>query len=221
MPFTTPAWQIVFETLKSEPDSGKLSRLASAGPDETELLTLCRDHGILLIVNQAFKGIHQKLFSVSGLERWRTAVATYTLNGLSMHRELQRLMSYFAAVDIPVVPFKGPTLSEKLYGDPALRMFCDLDLLVPPDQVRAMVDLLIEEGYLPIFKPADLHRWLQPKSQHFHCSLQHPSGGWLVEVHWAVFPTWRRALPPAPAVDEWVLLGEGDTVEALLYVRLS
>jgi hypothetical protein len=218
MNLDTPAWRVVFESLKAMPDPDRLRELCAERPDENELYTLCRDHGVLLIVNNALKGILRQLFSSAGLERWRAAVASCTLSGLTMHRELNRLLPLFVDAGISVVPFKGPTLSEKLYGDPALRMFCDLDLLVPHDQVRAMVDLLIEEGYLPIFKPADLRRWLQPKSQHFHCSLQHPSGGWLVEVHWAVFPAWRRALPPAPVVDEWLLLGEGDTVEALLYL---
>lgn len=210
----TPAWQIVFEALKPEPDFGRLEGLSADGLDEHELLATCRDHGLLLIVNQALKGQRQHFFSDRGQLHWRTEVASYTLLGLTMHRELQRLLSQSAAADILVVPFKGAILSERLYGDPALRMFADLDLLVPPDQVRKTVELLIGAGYLPMFKPEMLRRWIRPKSQVKHCILQHSSGRWLVEVHWELFDSWRRIGPPAVVVD----VAEWDALEMLIYL---
>ncbi len=210
----TPAWQIVFEALKPDPDSEKLELIVAEHPDENELLSICQDHGILLIVNQGLRGLHHNIFSADGQERWRSAVATYTLLSLTMHRELQRLLKLSTAANIPVVPFKGPILSERLYGDSALRMSAALDLLVPAGQVCTMVTLLIDEGYLPTFKSKELQQWIHPGSQENHCILQHPSGRWMVEVHWQLFDSWRGL----QSSEVSSALGEGDAVETLLYL---
>jgi hypothetical protein len=218
MSLTTPAWKIVFEALKSEPDSGRLVCLAGEQLDENELFTICRDHGILLIVNNALQGIQRNIFSETALVKWREAVASFTLNSLTMHRELQRLVPLLADADIPVLPFKGPVLSESLYGDPALRMFADLDMLVPRGHVPAAVELLARQGYRLVVDETVLKRWLKPGSYHFHCALQHPSDRWLIEVHWATTSAWRRNPLPDSAINEWKCLEKGQSIETLLYL---
>jgi hypothetical protein len=216
----TPAWKIIFEALKPAQDLARLESLSAEHPDENELLTICRDHGILLIVNQALKGVRHKLFSVGGQEQWYTEAATYTLLGLTMHRELQHLLARFAFADIPVAPFKGPTLSEQIYGDPALRMFADLDLLVLPDHVCATVALLIEDGYQPTFKREELQPWLRPGSQVNHCILRHSSGRWMVEVHWELFAEWRKSYSPDKVENEWHCIDVDDVIDTLIYLCL-
>ena len=211
-------WKIIFETLKPEPDIAELIRLAAEGLNEEELLTICSDHGILLIVNESLKGVIQQIFTVIGLEKWRSAVAASTLHSLEMNRELQRLISLFNKTDLRAVPFKGPMLSESLYGDPLLRMSADLDLMVPRDHVDRAVDLLIEDGYLAEFDREDLQRWLKPNTRFFHCSLVHENRKWLLEIHWSLFAGWRKAHFPQPTGAECFPGGVGDTIETLLYL---
>ena len=212
------SWKIIFEALKPDPDTDKLVQLAAEGLNEDGLLTICRDHGILLIVNESLKGVAQQIFSVKGLESWRSVVAASTLHSIEMHRELQRLTSLFDEADLPAVPFKGPTLSESLYGDPLLRMSADLDLLVPREHVSSLVGLLIENGYLTEFDRGDLERWLKPNTRYFHCGLVSENRKWLVEIHWSLFAGWRKAHFPQSTGVKCFPGGIGDVVETLLYL---
>lgn len=49
---------------------------------------------------------------------------------LSLAGELARIAAAFAEAEIPLLAIKGPVASQQLYGDPGLRVFADLDLLV-------------------------------------------------------------------------------------------
>ena len=210
----TPAWKFIFEALKPEPDIEKLVRLASETLDEQELLTACRDHGILLIVNAALKDAARHIFTTSGLEQWRASVASCTLHSLEFYRELQRLLSLFNEAGIPVDSFKGPILSERLFGDPLLRMSADLDFLVPRDQVAKTIDLMMGDGYQPTFDRSSLDRWLEPNSRYFHCGLLPASQKWLIEIHWALFAGWRKtSVQHKPGAGE-----VADDMETLLYL---
>ena len=214
----TPIWKFIFEALKPESDADKLVQLASEDFDEHELLTVCRDHGILLIVNEALKKAAQEIFTATGLDQWRSAVAASTLHSLEMHRELQQLSSLFDEADLSAVPFKGPTLSESLYGDPLLRMSADLDLLVLRERVAEVVDLLTGNGYLAEFDRTELDRWLKPNSRYFHCGLVSENRKWLVEIHWSLFAGWRKAHFPQSNGMECFPGGVGDAIETLLYL---
>jgi hypothetical protein len=106
---------------------------------------------------------------------------------LLFSRRLTEILDRFETGGIPVVPFKGPLLSEKLYGDPGLRMYRDLDILVPPDQVERARLCLIELGYRPEVDIPHPERF--PPTRHGgELSLIGPSGI-AVDLHWALAPS--------------------------------
>ncbi len=110
--------------------------------------------------------------------------------------ELARLLKDWQAQGIEAIPFKGPGLAVQLYGDPALRHFDDLDILVHPQDFPAAKAHLLAIGY-------------QFREAHpFHETFSHSRGGIesVVEVHWDVtdedFPVridmegiWARRIP--------------------------
>ncbi|PWU02468.1 MAG: hypothetical protein C5B53_01570 [Candidatus Melainabacteria bacterium] len=61
--------------------------------------------------------------------------------------ELLRLNSLFEEHCIPVIPFKGPVLSQLYYGDVFLRESADIDLMVPPEKALQAQKILLAEGY--------------------------------------------------------------------------
>lgn len=65
-------------------------------------------------------------------------------------REIKKLA---AAEGIRIIPLKGAALAFSLYPEEALRPMGDLDLLVPPNQVQALRDLLISHGAIPLHIP--------------------------------------------------------------------
>ncbi len=61
--------------------------------------------------------------------------------------ELIKLLNLLEANQIAVIPFKGAVLAGSLYGNLALREFCDLDILVSKQDVPKAMQLLIAQGY--------------------------------------------------------------------------
>lgn len=88
---------------------------------------------------------------------------------------------------IPTIPYKGPVLSERLYKNPAVRRFLDLDLIVPREHVPRTMDLLAAEGWLPRGEWNDgiLADFLKNDCE---ISVFHPQRPLRVEVHWELLP---------------------------------
>ncbi len=74
----------------------------------------------------------------------------YTANGMRNQlfaEELARLLRLLGEAGIPVIPLKGVTLAESLYGDLGARVCADIDILVPAnDAVRAR-RIILMNGY--------------------------------------------------------------------------
>jgi len=83
---------------------------------------------------------------------WELArvVTTHQLRCEILAQELIRLLRLLSRAGIPTIPLKGVTLALELYGDPALRVCSDIDLLVPPDSAARVIDLIVASGYHPI-----------------------------------------------------------------------
>jgi len=61
--------------------------------------------------------------------------------------ELLQVLNLFSAQGIPAIAFKGPILGELIYGQTALRQFCDLDILIDERNLAKTKQLLISQGY--------------------------------------------------------------------------
>lgn len=74
-----------------------------------------------------------------------------------LHRNAERNLQHTAALfdvmatvedeRVRAIPYKGPTLSYRAYGDTSLRQFADLDFLVLPRDVPTAVDILTANDY--------------------------------------------------------------------------
>jgi hypothetical protein len=76
--------------------------------------------------------------------------ASYHFNSarnLFLTEELLRIIDLFEDHEIPIVPYKGPTLAIQAYGDLTLRSFGDLDIMVHKGNVLKAKDLLTSKGY--------------------------------------------------------------------------
>jgi hypothetical protein len=120
------------------------------------------------------------------------------LYSLVLAGELVRLARFFAEDGIRILPFKGPTLAARAYGNLALRDFVDLDLLLAPSDVARARKLLASAGYhcklplppaqeeaylasigqMPFVRESprilvELHARLMPRDFHFPLTLEH------------------------------------------------
>ncbi len=106
-----------------------------------------------------------------------------------MTRELVEIVDILEGAQIRVAPYKGPTLAVAAYGDPALREFGDLDLLVRSQDVLRVRDLLHERGYRSEYTLAPaLEEALVSSRRHYELPLRDPGRRLLVELHWRADP---------------------------------
>lgn len=102
---------------------------------------------------------------------------------LSLASELARIVEAFRAADIPVLALKGPTVSRQLYGDPGVRVFGDLDLIVDAADTLRGEALLASLGYrdqepMTPAQRATKHRF------HNGTELVNRERGTTVDFHW-------------------------------------
>ncbi len=136
-----------------------------------------------------------------GLDIWREG-ARFAAD--DANAQLTALLGLLAGRGIPCMPFKGPLLASEAFGDTAARSSVDLDVLVHPDDVDAVLACLVEAGYrhqydYDIGSIAALRRYA---GQY----ILFPDIGVPVEPHWLPAPRtmafdldmeafWRRARP--------------------------
>lgn len=120
-------------------------------------------------------------------ERIDLAYQRSLLQGLQQVKSGQALMDCLAAAGIQSLVVRGPFLAEDVYGDPALRMSSDVDVLVSFHDRRRAWKACRAAGYrsldrgVPLW-PFDNHR--------IHWRLQREGDPVVCELHWAVEPVY-------------------------------
>ncbi len=162
----------------------RLEELLLDGPDWEYLLKAATRHGLLpLLYRTLMEAQHQVPPAVlSDLRR------SYLFNSQRNHiltNELLRLLEKLETKGILAIPFKGPVLAQELYGDVALRMFTDLDVLVGRGDVLRAKEILISEGYRLDHTLTEAQERVFLRSlHHYHfCNREIH-----LEVHWQVSP---------------------------------
>ena len=120
------------------------------------------------------------------LDRLADASRDVALDNLRFDQTLRRLVDELEAADIPVIPFKGPALARRAYGNSAYRQYVDLDLLVQrSDFYRAKAELQ-EKGYEP-YRDLDDDEEAEFVDSKLGYELVNRADGTVVELHWGLF----------------------------------
>jgi putative nucleotidyltransferase-like protein len=98
--------------------------------------------------------------------------------------ELARLLGLLGKAGIPVIPLKGITLAESLYGDAASRVCADIDILVPPDKVAQALNLILAIGYRDDFRDPFFSKLAWRYGRHYHLAREDQGVSLLLELHW-------------------------------------
>jgi hypothetical protein len=98
---------------------------------------------------------------------------------------LLQLLRALEASGIPSIPFKGPVLSERLYGDAALRQSSDLDLIVRPEDLPQALATLQSLGFEREYAISP-ERIPALMANSFEIALTRD--GIHVDLHWDVMP---------------------------------
>lgn len=179
--------------------SGRVPEPAEINEQQSEaFLALCRNHRV-----DAYLG-HQ--LQANACEAVAPAIAQKLLGALHgsklrsrvMQQQLMPVMDELRRVRLPFAVLKGADLARRLYRDPGLRPFEDVDLLVPRGAASQVIDALLHAGFAP---PAQLLPTPWVRKFHFHLPLVHMEEGWMLEVHWRLMD--RSILPNLQEEDLW------------------
>ena len=168
------------------------------------LLELAEAHGVLLLLDQAFRERHVQTpdFFATAVRKHLDVVARFAA-------ELEELLKQLAKEGIEVLPLKGPVLAEALYGNVTMRSCDDLDLLVRREDFPRAGQLLLDLGFAARTAGDDYHRKFLRE-------------GVLVELHYGVasprsFPfdldgVWDRARSEQFRDQPMRVMSDGDLV---------
>ncbi len=108
---------------------------------------------------------------------------------LELVRHFLLLTDTFRQNNIPFISMKGPLLSFRLYGDPAVRISRDIDLLINEKDIGAAIKLMQAEGYEfdhDFIWPFEKHRQELITQSIHHVSFFNRELHLYVEVHWVL-----------------------------------
>jgi hypothetical protein len=126
----------------------------------------------------------------------RDEFAANAATNLALGAELLAIVQLLASRGIDALPYKGPILAQCIYGSLASRQMKDVDILVRPRDVKAVVASLATRGYERVTSALPGARHLGLEHQ---CVLTRFEDDVIIELHWSVVP---RALAPAVTLED-------------------
>ena len=117
------------------------------GIDWTYLIQISAHHGIIPLLYQNLSTTYPELVPQPILSQMKDYCQSNIQHNLLLTQELFKLLTLFQKHKIPAIPFKGPVLAVSVYGNLALRPFCDLDILIDEQNFLKAKTLVISHKY--------------------------------------------------------------------------
>src|SRR5260370_9892197 len=132
---------------RADESAQRIRALAVSGLDWEYLQALAVEHGVVPLLSLRLHDLAGDVVPPERVRRMHELSKSSLFLNLSFAAELSRVLEIFRAAGIPAVPYKGPVLAAQVYGDPALRVFSDLDLILPHRDAAHACALLVEQGF--------------------------------------------------------------------------
>src|SRR5580704_12817470 len=149
-------WMTLLECANPHPVTDRLGELLEKSPDWPRLLALMEEQGLLPLltkrlgeVGEGRGGTRHEFVPPEIRQQLRDAARAQTLFTLSLTAELFRVLDRFATLGIGVLLTKGPVLSSRCYGDPGLRQYTDLDLVLSDADIARATAAMMALNYEP------------------------------------------------------------------------
>ena len=168
----------------------RIRQLLEAPLDVDYLLSLASRHGLRPLLYRHLNAVREiSIPRDLHIQLWAAHELRARRNH-AMAAELERVLCLFDSTGIPSIPYKGPVLAQAVYGDVALREFCDLDILLREQDVLAAKALLIAQGYAPNYAlGATAEATFMSSGLQYHLALTHAASDIMVELHWKTDPS--------------------------------
>jgi hypothetical protein len=161
----------------------KLQVLLREAPDWRWLLSLALFHRLFPLLYWHVNAAAADSVSEEHLNLLRGWFVTNAANALECTAELLRVLHAFRDGGVFAVPYKGPSLASRLYGNVALRPRGDLDILVGREDVARARSVLEESGYRPWYPASQASREFALRNRYSEIFVHEKLA--VVELHWA------------------------------------
>lgn len=147
-----PEWPLLTACSSPIPRRQQILDLA-CGQDWNAVLAAAGQHGVTNLLASRFSALSENSVDArnavpaEALAQLKERQRAFLFSAMAMTAELLRLLDRFSSAGIEVVPVKGPVLALRAYGDPGMRHYSDLDLLVKHSEIARATELLIACGY--------------------------------------------------------------------------
>jgi len=168
-------------------DAATLAGLLQADLDWNYVLQAAARHGVWPLLHHHVATLSDNPLPAPVQETLRAAMRGQVAHAQKHVAVLLQLLDAFHAAGLELIPYKGPVLAARLYGNPAMRQFSDLDWLVRREAARPASACLQALGFEPaLTAPAAWAGWYE-RARHEY-SFHHPARDCHVELHWGAWP---------------------------------
>jgi hypothetical protein len=164
----------------------RLRDLLSTDLDWSLLLELGEQHGVLPLVQNRLATC-AALVPAAIRDDLKGRRESHLRRALCLSHLLHSVNGALAHAGLCALAYKGPLLAQMLYGDVAMRQFCDLDFFLPPQDIPQAIGALRAIGLIPhtILRPAEFRQLI---TSGYELTLDIPGNQNVVEVKWRVAP---------------------------------
>jgi hypothetical protein len=186
-----PDAELLLLCSRTSPDGARaalIRELLDRAPNWDHVLRQAWAHGVVPLLAANVHEVYPEAIPEATNRLLRDHCRANALRNLFLTEELLHLLQLFDSHQVHAIPFKGPVLAVSAYGNLALRQFCDLDILVPPEALAEAKRVLASQGY----------RWIpkdgmsETAERQFGYNHAFRRADLLVELHWGIAPRYFR-----------------------------
>src|SRR6266481_5152950 len=172
-------WLALLQCASPRADLDRLASLVQNPFSWPVFLQGAEEHRVIPLVGANVKDLDHALTPSQIRDELRELQRVQTLFALQLTAELFRLLAKLADAGIQVSITKGPALAVRCYGEPGMRQYGDLDLVVREADIRHATQFMLDLAYQPRVPLAAIDAKKTPGEYAF----RKPGTDLLVEFH--------------------------------------
>ena len=142
-------WLALLECAAPRVDIGRLAGLLENFLNWPDLLRRAENHCVVPILADRVRNLDDAFVPTEVRATLRESRRMQAIRALQLTAELFFVLERFAEAGIETLATKGPALSVRCYGDPGMRQYSDLDLVIREADIWPATQAMLAHAYEP------------------------------------------------------------------------
>lgn len=173
---------LIIECCKDEPSITKLENYYSNIKSWNSFIYKAKCHGVLPLIYKTLK-TYNTIQEKDVLANLRSIYFEISKDNMKLSAELIEITKILNIHNINYLSFKGPLLSISIYNNIINRQYCDIDILVSPDDINKISEILNDRGYKKDLVLTTIEENFKKDNSH-ELSFFNKKKNILLEFHW-------------------------------------